>query len=65
MPTSSKTPNQQFQLLVEAVPDRNWPAEVRLRKCLKSMLRSFGLRCVSVSPAVDDTDGSVNRRTGD
>ena len=61
----SATPSERFTITVEAIPDRNWPAEVRLKKCLKSMLRSFGLRCVSVSPAVDDTDGSVNRRTGD
>lgn len=36
----------------------NAPAAVRLRRCFKAMLRSFGLRCESIEPAGDEASGS-------
>jgi hypothetical protein len=38
-------PRERFQFVVEALPGSAAPI-LRLRKCLKLMLRWYGLRCV-------------------
>lgn len=55
-----------FVITVEALPLEgtdgvNVPAEVRLRRLLKAMLRGYGLRCVRVSP--DRGEGDESRET--
>lgn len=48
-------PNPRFQILIEAQPQADDPdGNRRLRMALKRLLRSFGLRCVSVTPAPDE-----------
>ena len=39
------------------------PAEVRLRRALKWLLRSFGLKCVKVEPAVAASHEGPERYT--
>ena len=55
-------PTERFRLLVEIRSDRTCPAAVTLRRALKCLLRTFGIRCVSVveTPA----DGRLADRPG-
>jgi hypothetical protein len=55
----AKPTHERFQLVVEALPDEV-PANIRLRTFLKRALRSFGIRCVSISevPPATLTDGA-------
>lgn len=41
------------QLVIRPEPGPDWtvPPDVRLRRALKALLRSFGWRCVSIGPA--------------
>jgi hypothetical protein len=51
MPDSPATPpRERFTVVVEALPDKV-PSRIRLRSFLKRALRSFNIRCVSVTPA--------------
>ena len=48
------------QYLVTLTPiDNDVPSEVRLRRLLKAMLRSYGLRCVSVALDASEQIGMV------
>lgn len=48
---------ERFVIVVEAIPG-DVPAVIRLRRLLKTMLRGFGLRCVSVVQA-RETDSAT------
>lgn len=59
-----------FVLTLEVLPAEgmggvNVPAEVRLRRLLKAMLRSYGLRCIKVAPlrAADDESDQATEAT--
>ena len=58
---ASRNRRPKFQLVLEALPPpavegmpEPPPAELRLRRALKCLLRSFGLRCVSAERVGDD-----------
>lgn len=47
---------EQFILTLEPTP-QGPPAEIRLRRALKTLLRSFGLRCVNIQENNGDATG--------
>ena len=44
---------ERFIITLEAVPRDSRPAALRLRGALKTLLRGFGLRCVTMSRVVE------------
>ena len=52
-----KTSNQpSYQLTIRPLPDSSDPGGIRrLRRALKALVRSYGLRCTSIQPAKEDT----------
>lgn len=61
---TSATPPERFALVLRAVPDPGGvPAIIRLRRFLKMSLRSYGLRCVSIRPALE-SDARGETKTG-
>lgn len=45
----SKPRGERFRLVVEVLPDEG-PSRIRLRAFLKRALRSFKIRCLSITP---------------
>jgi hypothetical protein len=39
---------ESYRVELIALPDDNYPVAVRLRRALKTLLRAYGLRCVSI-----------------
>ena len=53
---------ERFTITLEAVPRDSRPASRRLRGALKTLLRGFGLRCVTINSAQPD---AKTKRSGE
>lgn len=49
-------PRERYVLIIEPLP-RSTPGITRVRKLLKAMLRSIGLRCIECRPVETDREG--------
>lgn len=56
--------NERFNVTLEAVPGYGSPAEVRLRKFLKSALRAYGLKTVTMTSGSSSGNKSKKVDTG-